>query len=157
MIRAGQTITKVVRVVALAAAVAVVAGCVAKDRFHGYVPEPEALAAVSIGSDTRESVTATLGRPSSAGIESGNSFYYVSSTFRHYGASAPEEPDRQSVAIDFDANGIVRNIESFGLEDGQVVVLSRRVTDSGLRDITLLSQLIGAVGRFNAADLFGAP
>ena len=85
MIRAGQTITKVVRVVALAAAVAVVAGCVAKDRFHGYVPEPEALAAVSIGSDTRESVTATLGRPSSAGIESGNSFYYVSSTFRHYG------------------------------------------------------------------------
>lgn len=157
MIRAGQNIARAARVVALAAAMAVVAGCVAKDRFHGYVPEPEALAAVQVGVDTRENIIATLGRPSASGIDDGSAFYYVASTFRHYGASAPTETDRQIVAINFDAAGVVRNIESFGLENGQVVVLSRRVTDSGLRNVTLLSQLAGALGRFNPADIIGAP
>ena len=154
MYKAGFSIAKMAYVTAF---VAVLAGCVAKDRFHGFVPEAEDLAAVQIGSDTRESIIATLGRPSASGIVSGSAFYYIASTFRHFGAAAPKEIDRQIVAINFDPKGVVRNIESFGLEDGQVVVLSRRVTDSGLRDISLLSQLVGAIGRFNAADLLGAP
>ena len=57
------------------------------------------------------------------------------------------------LAVSFDGNGTVTNIERFGLERGQVVTLSRRVTDSGVTNIGLLRQLMGNVGRVSASDL----
>jgi len=51
------------------------------------------------------------------------------------------------LAISFDQNGVLSNIESFGLEDGQVVTLSRRVTDSSVTNQNFLRQLLGNIGR----------
>ena len=59
-------------------------------------------------------------------------WYYVSSNFITRGARAREEFFRQVVAISFDEDGVVKNIERFGLEDGMVVVLNRRVTDDNI-------------------------
>jgi len=50
---------------------------------------------------------------------------------------------------------VVRNIERFGLERGQVVTLSRRVTDDNIADTTFIRQLMGNLGRFNAGDFLG--
>jgi hypothetical protein len=49
----------------------------------------------------------------------------------------------------------VRNIETFGLQEGRVVALSRRVTDDNLRDTTFIRQLLGNVGRFDAGQILG--
>ena len=51
-----------------------------------------------------------------------------------YSACAFVNP-REIVAITFDDSGVVRNIERFGLEDGNVVALSRRVTDSNVQGV----------------------
>jgi len=56
------------------------------------------------------------------------------------------------LAISFDANGRVSNIEEFGLEDGRVVQLSRRVTTSSVREVTFFAQLLGNFGRINIGD-----
>jgi hypothetical protein len=45
-------------------------------------------------------------------------------------------------------------VERFGLERGNVVAFSRRVTESNVQGISFLRQLFGSLGRFNAADLF---
>jgi len=82
-------------------------------------------------------------------------YYYVSSKFRHFGAMAPKEIDRQVLAISFDAAGVVSNIERFGLQDGNVVVLSRRVTDNSVRDSTFIRQLLRSFGNVNAGDFLG--
>ncbi|MEJ6746410.1 MAG: lipo-like protein, partial [Yoonia sp.] len=34
-------------------------------------------------------------------------------------------------------------------------VLSRRVTDNGVRDSTFIRQLLGSIGRVNAGDFLG--
>ncbi|KPQ14077.1 MAG: hypothetical protein HLUCCO18_16175, partial [Rhodobacteraceae bacterium HLUCCO18] len=47
------------------------------------------------------------------------------------------------------------NVERFGLEDGNVVALSRRVTDSNVQGIGFLRQLLGNLGRINLDDLGG--
>ena len=60
--------------------------------------------------------------------------------------------ERQLLAISFDANGRVSNIEEFGLEDGRVVQLSRRVTTSSVREVTFFGQLLGNFGRINIGD-----
>ncbi|MEM7317750.1 MAG: outer membrane protein assembly factor BamE [Pseudomonadota bacterium] len=140
------------RMVVLASLLVAIAGCTSIYRKHGYVPSEEELAAVTIGVDTRDSVIESLGSPSSSGVLDDSGFYYVSTRMRHYGPREPEIVSRELVAINFDQSGVVRNIERYGLEDGQVVPLQRRVTDSGVEDKTFLRQLLGNLGNFNPAN-----
>ncbi len=143
------------RPMVLVAAIAFATACSPVIRNHGYVPIPEDLALLSVGVDTRETVIAAVGPPTSGGVLNESGFYYVASQFRHFGALEPRETERQVVAISFDGNGLVSNIERFGLEDGQVVALSRRVTDSPVQDSTFLRQLLGNLGRFDTTGAFG--
>jgi len=130
-----------------------VAGCTAIYRDHGYVPLDEDLAKIEVGKTSRDEVAGLIGRPSSSGVLEGSGWYYVGSRWKYYGARAPQEIDRQVVAISFDAKDKVANVERFGLEQGQVVVLSRRVTDSSIKGITLVRQLLGSLGRVNASQI----
>lgn len=132
-----------------------IVACTAIIRNHGYMPPEEDLALITVGVDTRETVTASIGPPSTGGVLNETGFYYVESKFRHFGAYAPEEITREVLAISFDSNGLVSNIERFGLQDGRVITLSRRVTDDQARDSTFVRQLLGSFGRVNASDLFG--
>lgn len=131
----------------------VVAGCSAVYRNHGYVPSDEELALVEVGTDTRDTVAATIGRPSAAGLLNDVGWYYVQSRWKHYGALPPREEDRQIVAITFTEDGVVENVERFGLEQGRVVALSRRVTDSNIKGMSVLRQLFGSLGRLRADQL----
>ena len=57
--------------------------------------------------------------------------------------------------MSFNDNGVVSNVERFGLEKGQVVTLSRRVTESKVKGIGFLRQLMGSIGRVNAGQVLG--
>ena len=142
--------------VVFALAVTTLSGCVERVDRHGFVPAEEALATVQLGRDTRESTVEKLGRPTMGGLLEDGGLYYVERRVRHYGPFRPEELERNVVAVTFDGRGIVRNVETFGLEDGVVISLNRRVTDDNLRDTTLLRQILGSIGRVNAQDLFGS-
>ncbi len=133
----------------------VIAACSAQYRNHGYVPRDEDLEKVVVGESTQETVARAVGRPSSTGLLTGGAWYYVGSRFRHYGGKAPQEVDRQVVAITFDEGGTVENVERFGLEDGQAVVLSRRVTDSNIKGLSFLRQLLGNIGNISAGQVLG--
>lgn len=125
------------------------AGCAAQYRNHGYVPSEADLTEVIVGVDTRESVAETLGAPTAGGVLEEGGFYYVRSQVRTVGPSRPTEVSRELVAVTFDSDGTVANVERFGLDDGQVVVLSRRVTDNGLNNISFIRQLLGSIGNFD--------
>lgn len=133
--------------------VALLAACTALYQNHGYVPSDADLERVVVGESTREDVAKAVGRPSSTGLLTGGAWYYVGSRFRHYGPREPQEVDRQVVAISFDEGGTVENVERFGLERGQVVVLSRRVTDSNIKGLSFLQQLLGNIGNISAGEL----
>ena len=123
-----------------------VAGCITQYRDHGYMPNDEDLAKISVGRDTRDSVTEAVGTPGVSGVLNNDGYYYVASRMRNYGATAPKEVSREVLAISFDSRGIVRNIERFGLEQGRVIALNRRVTDNGETDRTFIRQLLGNLG-----------
>lgn len=136
----------------LGALVITLAACSQKLRSHGYVPNPEDLQQVIVGVDTRDTIAEIVGRPSAAGLLSENAWYYVRDRFREYGLGQPRAVDREVVVISFDANGVVKNIERFGMEKGRVVVLSRRVTDSNVEGIGFLRQLFGNVGAIDLGE-----
>jgi len=123
---------------------------------HGYVPPESALSGLELGVDTRDEVIATVGRPTTTGLLNDNTLYYVQSRFERLGFRAPEEVDRQVLAISFRPNGTLGTIERFGLEEGRVVPLNRRTTDEVFADRTFINQLLGNVGRFDAGQLLGA-
>ena len=57
------------------------------------------------------------------------------------------------VAITFDDQGVVTNVERFGLEKGQVVALSRRVTKDNVASAGFLRQLFGNIGGITQSEL----
>lgn len=134
------------RVALVGLVLVLVTACTTLYRNHGYVPSEEELATVTIG-DTREQVDAKIGRPTTSGLLNDEGWFYVQSRFAYRGAFEPKEIERQVVAITFDAGGTVANIERFGLERGKVVPLSRRVTESNIKGIGLIRQLLGSFGR----------
>lgn len=119
---------------------------------HGYVPRDEDLAKIEVGQSTIEDVGLIAGRPTAIGVLAGSDWFYVGSRFRQIGLRAPQEVAREVVAVRFDDKGLVSNVERFGLKDGQVVVISRRVTESNIKGLGFLRQLLGSIGNPNAAD-----
>lgn len=134
------------------AAFSVAAGCSPIVRNHGYVPPPDELAEVAVGQDTRDTVAEKIGAPLNTSFQRDSAWYYISSRRQTIGFFAPEEMDRQILAIEFTEAGRVENIRSYGLKDGQVVVLTSRVTDSAVKDIGFLRSAFGNVGTPTAED-----
>lgn len=120
---------------------------------HGYIPTDLELAQIQIGA-SREEVQQVLGRPSAEGMLNADAWYYVQGRWKLTGINAPRELDREVVAISFDSQGRVTNIERYGMEHGRVVVLSRRVTSSNVQGNSAIKQIFGNVGRLDAEDLF---
>ena len=127
------------------------AACAATFNNHGYVPPAEDLAAVQVG-DTREAVIEAIGTPGAAGVMRDEAWFYAAYRVRNYAYRAPEVTERQILAISFTPAGRVQNIEEFGLEDGQIVQLSRRVTTSSVREISFLRQILSNFGRINVGE-----
>ncbi len=134
------------RAMVLALALAGVAGCGATYTNHGYVPPQEDLDLIVVGIDTRSSVEETLGSSGSTSVREDDALYFVRSRVRTFAMLEPEVVEREVVAVSFDGNGVVQNVESFGLERGQVIQLTRRVTDSSVANKSFFRQLIGNIG-----------
>lgn len=128
------------------------AACSPTFQNHGYVPPQEEIEAILPGVDTRESLAETIGEPSASGVVASSGWFYAAYTVRSFAYTAPEVVERDVLAIAFDADGVVSGVERYGLEDGQFVRLSRRVTDNGIGNVTLWQQIITNFGRIDVAE-----
>lgn len=142
-----------IRRVLLCIVLVITTACAPIYRNHGYVPGDDELAAIEVGVDTRDTVAATIGRPSASGLLNDVGWYYVQSRWKHTGGRAPREEERQVVAITFTEAGLVENVERFGLEKGRIVPISRRVTQTNVKGASVLSQLFRNIGRISADQI----
>lgn len=134
-------------------AMALMVGCTPLYRNHGYVPTDDELALIEVGVDTRESVAQKVGRPSTSGLLNDVGWYYVQSRWQTLGPREPREIDRQVVAISFTPEGQVTDVGRFGLENGQVISLSRRVTETNVQGAGFIRQLLGNIGGLRADQI----
>jgi len=134
------------------------AACTPVRSYHGYVlertdkddeTETKAVEA-KIGVDTRESVLAAFGEPSTLSTFDGNVWYYISSRERRYAFFKDKTTWRQIVAIRFDGAGRVASVDQFDLEDGRQLALVSRVTPTKGKELTFLEQIFGNVGQLPA-------
>lgn len=141
------------RLTMVAALTLALTACAATFTNHGYVPPEEDLSNVLVGVDTRGTVEETIGRPATSGVLRDEAWIYNAYRVRSFIYQEPQVIERELVAISFDGDGVVSNIERFGLEDGRAVQLSRRVTESSISELSFFSQLLSNFGRFDLNNL----
>ena len=130
-----------------------VTACTAQYRTHGFVPPEDELQQIVPGVDTRASVEDLVGLPATSGVRNEGGFYYVESEMRHFAWKRPEVVDRRVVAVTFDTADVVSNITTYGLEDGKVVPLQRRITRTTDGEMGFIRKLFGNIGALNLAGL----
>lgn len=133
---------------ALAAMVGLSA-CAADVAPRGNEPAPELLSQVKPGEQTRGDVRAILGSPSTTSTFGDETWYYISAQTTQWAFQKTKELQRQVVAISFDENGIVKDVQVMDESAGREVEIVERTTPTPGRDETILQQLLGNLGRFN--------
>lgn len=135
----------------LSAAIAVT-GCaplvqpVVEDR--GYIFDPSDLEKLQAGA-SKEQVRTVMGSPSTVSTVDGEAWYYISSRFETMMFYRPKEIERTVAAVYFDKSETVQEVAYYGLEDGQIVNFVDRTTPTRGKELTILGQLFGNLGRFN--------
>lgn len=132
----------------LSASLLTLAACGTEVRVRGNLPDPEDIAAINPGIDTRRDVAAKLGTPSALSTFESNIWYYIGSR-EEQGVSftLPEEIERSVLMVTFDQQGLVETTELRTLEDGQEIEVVQRETPTEGRELTLIEQIFGNVGQ----------
>lgn len=130
-------------------------GCAPTVTSHGFAPQLEELRAIEAGADTRGSVQRRLGRPSVYSAFEGDVWYYVASRVERFAFYKPEVVERTVVAVRFDDDGLVTEVNRYALEDGRVVDLVTNTTPTYGRELSVLQQIFSNVGNVQAGDFLG--
>ncbi len=119
---------------------------------RGNLPDPDKLAEIVPGEATRDDVATLLGSPSSAATFGEEIWYYIAARIETVAFNEPEVIDQQVVAIRFSEDGLVTAIDTYGMDDARAVEIVDRVTPTSGKEVTILQQLLGNVGRFARKD-----
>ena len=115
---------------------------------RGHVQKEDLLEKVQKG-DSQAEVQQRLGSPSSVSHFGEQTWYYIHSRKEAYGFLQPEITDQQVVGVVFDANGEVKEVVGYDLNDRRDVVMVDDVTPTEGHSIGFLEQALGNLGRFS--------
>lgn len=122
-------------------------GCVATRDFHGYVPDQALPVDVQPKVDTRSTVLARLGTPSTTSIFNDDLWVYMASTREMVAFYYPKVVQREIVAIQFDDDDVVSDVLVYDVTAGRTIAYNSRVTPTRGRELGILEQLFGSLGR----------
>ncbi|WP_295194897.1 outer membrane protein assembly factor BamE [uncultured Brevundimonas sp.] len=132
--------------VSLAGLSAACAPTIGSNGFQAIDAKPQDVVA---GTDTKETVLAKLGSPSTTStFEPDQVWYYISQTTEKYTYNLPKVSTRTVTEITFVPQGDqVASVRTLGLSDGEQIAMNRNETPTRGRELTVLEQLLGNVGR----------
>ena len=129
-------------------AVALTAACapiVGQNGFQAIDAKPNEIVA---GTDTKQTVLTKLGTPSTTStFEQDNIWYYISQVTEKYTYNPARVTQRSVTEITFNDAGQVAEVRTLALDDGQQIAMNGRETPTRGRQLTIIEQLLGNVGR----------
>ena len=137
----------------LAGVCSLTAACTAQLDTHGDHIEADRLAQIRPGAQTREDIAQLLGSPSSTSVFDDERWYYISDIVETRSIFDREVKERQVVTIRFNREGVVSEVDDFGLERGREIELVERETPSFGESVNIINQVMGNLGRFNNAGM----
>jgi len=134
----------------LTSAVIGLSACGNSVQLRGNTPEPEDIAEIQLGIHSRQDVIDLLGSPSTVSTFEDRRWYYIGQKTQEIAFMKPEVLDRSVLVITFDEAGLVESTSNYSLADAQDVDPVERVTPNEGRDLTLIQQLFGNIGKFSS-------
>lgn len=103
---------------------------------------------VTVGADTKSTVQAKLGSPSTKSTFDPNVWYYIAQVKEKTAFFKPKVTSRDITAMTFNKDTeVLQSVDNITLADGKVVAFNGRETPTRGRELTILEQLLGNVGR----------
>ena len=103
---------------------------------------------VKVGTDTKSTVRGKLGSPSATSTFDPNVWFYMNQVKQRVAFRKPTVIARNVTAITFNKeNEQVASVNNDTLKDGKVIAFNGRETPTRGRELTILEQLLGNVGR----------
>jgi len=124
-----------------------VAACEGRVAARGNLPDADRLAEVKAGEMTRDEVAEILGTPSTVATFGDEAWFYVSEVTETLAFLAPKVHDRKVVIVYFDKEGVVKKLETKGLDAAIAVSPVERKTPTVGKELTVLEQLVGNFNR----------
>ena len=124
------------------------AGCTVSEDQRGNLPNPERLTEIQPGTTTKEQVVKILGSPSSASTFDDDVWYYISRKTKQVAFFSPTVLDQQVFIIDFNDQGVVKDLGHKTMADGEHITPAPGATPAPGRELSFMEQLLGNIGRF---------
>lgn len=131
-------------------------GCSPVPGRQGYIADPVLMAAIQPGIDNRQSVEATLGRPTFDAQFDDNTWYYVSRETKQLAFNTPSPRDQIVMRIQFDQAGNVAAVDRTGIELVADINPSGDKTPTLGRERSFFEELFGNIGAVGAPGAAGA-
>ncbi len=133
---------------AVCAACLALSACSNAVQVRGNMPDMEEIAEIEPGVHSRQDIVDMLGSPSTVSTFQDRKWYYIGQKTQEFAFLKPEVVDRSVLVVTFDEAGYVDQTSHLTLADSQEIQPVDRTTPTEGRDLTLLQQLFGNLGRF---------
>jgi outer membrane protein assembly factor BamE (lipoprotein component of BamABCDE complex) len=137
------------------------AGCEGHFNQRGFAATPGSVEKLEAGTQSREDVVRLIGSPSAVATFNPNVWYYISETQEAYAFLKPEITQQKVVQVTFNESGRIASIKNYDLKDAENIAMVQRITPTSGKELTVLEQILGNVGKFNPAGkkdtTIGAP
>lgn len=133
-------------------AVLALSGCESGVTVRGNMPDPDIASQIQPGVHTREDVSSLLGSPSTISTFEDRKWYYIGQKTSQFAFFKPEILERDVLVVSFDEDGRVAETRNYDLADSRQIDPVDRITPTEGKDLTILQQLLGNIGRFGGKE-----
>jgi outer membrane protein assembly factor BamE (lipoprotein component of BamABCDE complex) len=129
-----------------------VAGCDNIVDQRGFAATPGSVEKIEIGTQSREDVVRLVGSPSAIATFNPNVWYYISQKQESFAFLKPKITEQNVLQLTFNDTGRLQAIKKYDLEDAEHITMVSRITPTAGKELTVLEQILGNVGRFAAPN-----
>jgi outer membrane protein assembly factor BamE (lipoprotein component of BamABCDE complex) len=122
---------------------------------RGNRVEQEQLKELVPGTSTKSDVTALIGSPTQKAVFDDNTWLYITEVTRQRVGQTLGLLNQQVVVLSFDDRNVLTNVKTVNNDDAVPVAVATRTTPSPGTEASFMQQLLGNIGRFNAAGSSG--
>jgi len=126
-----------------------VAGCETIVDQRGFAATPGSVEKLEVDTQSREDVVRLIGSPSAVATFNPNVWYYISQKQEYYAFFKPTMLEQNVMQLTFNDSGRLATIKKYELADARDIDMVSRITPTAGKEMTILEQILGNVGRFS--------
>ena len=126
-----------------------VGGCESIVDQRGFAATPGSVEKLEVDTQSREDVVRLIGSPSTVATFNPNVWYYIAQKQEYYAFFKPTMLEQNVMQLNFNKSGRLTAIKKYDLSNSKDIDMVSRITPTAGKEITVLEQIMGNVGRFS--------